>query len=318
MTAQTAARPSNAEAIVQQRQANAVATFKAPRLPYHPAIEERFGIDQASWKALVEAVFPLATSIDSVILALSYCRARKLDPFKRVVYIVPIWSKADGKMIDTVWPGIGELRTTAFRTGLYAGRDDAEFGPEITEKVGNVEVTFPEWCKVTVYRVCGGERRAFAGPKVYWMETYATRSRTDQSPNEMWGKRTRGQLEKCAEAAALRAAFPEELGDELTNEEAPGLLGRGPEDAKDITPRPTRVDFSHEATEAPHDAQTGEVIESGTAEPSPAEVPPMISAATSIQMLMELWAGLPPEITDDEGVQTAYESKRDELAAQAE
>ena len=70
-----------------------VPALPPPRLPYHPAIEERFGVDRAMWKALVEAVFPNATSTDSVILALSYCRARKLDPFKRNVHIVPIWSK---------------------------------------------------------------------------------------------------------------------------------------------------------------------------------------------------------------------------------
>jgi len=235
-------RPSNAEAIILQREANAVATFRPPRLPYHPAIEERFGIDQASWRALVEAIFPLATTVDSVILALSYCRARKLDPFKKPVYIVPIWSKADGKMIDTVWPGIGELRTTAFRTKLYAGRDDAEFGPDVTKKVGNINVTFPEWCKITVYRMCDGERRAFAGPKVYWLETYAPRGRNDVSPNEMWAKRCRGQLEKCAEAAALRAAFPEELGDELTNEEAVGIMSDV--SVSSDTARPTRDQFT--------------------------------------------------------------------------
>jgi hypothetical protein len=30
--------------------------LKPPRLPYHEAVEERFGIDRAGWKALVEAI----------------------------------------------------------------------------------------------------------------------------------------------------------------------------------------------------------------------------------------------------------------------
>lgn len=203
-----------------------LAALAPTRLPYHPAVEERFGIDKASWKALVEAIFPNASSTESVILALSYCRARKLDPFKRNVHIVPIWDKNRKCLVDTIWPGIGELRTTAFRTGEYAGRDRAEFGPTLTQKVGNVELTFPEWCQVTVYRYVKGLRVSFSGPQVYWLETYATARRDDDSPNEMWATRTRGQIEKCAEAAALRAAFPEEIGSDYIGDEAGHVLGR--------------------------------------------------------------------------------------------
>jgi phage recombination protein Bet len=215
MTA-TVEAPEKTEAPARKAQLPAIA---APRLPYHPLIEERFGIDKASWKALVEAVFPNASSLDSVIMVLSYCRARKLDPFKRVVHIVPIWNKDLGRMIDTVWPGIGELRTTAFRTGEYAGRGETKFGPDITQKVGSVELTFPEWAQTTVFRLIKGQRVEFAGPRVYWLETYATVSRKDDSPNDMWRTRPRGQLDKCAEAAALRAAFPEEIGSEYIPEE---------------------------------------------------------------------------------------------------
>ncbi|MCC7334405.1 MAG: phage recombination protein Bet [Pirellulaceae bacterium] len=198
-----------------------------PRLPYHPAIEERFGINKAAWKALVEAIFPNATTTESVILALSYCQARKLDPFKRNVHIVPIWSKDQGAMVDTVWPGIGELRTTAFRTGEYAGRCATEYGPDVTQKVGVVELTFPSWAQVTLVRMIRGEKVEFCGPRAYWLETYATRSRNDKSPNEMWATRPRGQIEKCAEAAALRAAFPEEVGGEFIPEEVQHDLGGG-------------------------------------------------------------------------------------------
>ena len=57
--------------------------------------------------------------------------------------------------------------------------------------------------------------------KVYWEETYATIGKTDV-PNEMWEKRPRGQLDKCVEAAALRKAFPEELGNTYAAEEMEG------------------------------------------------------------------------------------------------
>jgi hypothetical protein len=59
------------------------------------------------------------------------CHRQNLDPFKRPVHIVPMWSSVAGKMIETVWPGISELRTTAFRTGQYAGMPAPDFGPTI-------------------------------------------------------------------------------------------------------------------------------------------------------------------------------------------
>jgi len=199
-----------------------LATFNGPRLPYHPAIEEKFGIDKSGWTALVEAIFPNAQTTESVVLALSYCKARKLDPFKRCIHIVPIWDAQKRCLVDTVWPGIGELRTTAHRTDCYAGRDKTEFGPMIEQKwgIGNEAVTvkFPEWAQVTVYRNVKGQRVAYAGPQVYWLETYG--SHKSGSPNSMWQKRPRGQIDKCAEAAALRAAFPEEVGNDYIDAEA--------------------------------------------------------------------------------------------------
>lgn len=220
-------------------QGTELATFHPPRHPYHPAIQERFGIDKAGWKALTDAVFPSAKTAESIILALSYCKARNLDPFKRNVHIVGIWDNNRKEMVDTVWPGIGELRTTAFRTGAYAGRERTVFGPDVTTTWGSgqnaVEVTHPEWAQVTVYRLIAGQRVAFDGPPVYWLETFSDVK--GGAPNSMWRKRPRGQLDKCAEAAALRAAFPEEIGDEMTEAEA-GVVQAIPQYAEPAAPPP--------------------------------------------------------------------------------
>lgn len=244
MTAQAAEK---IEAPVERGE---VVAFSPPRLPYHPAIQERFGIDKSGWKALVEAVFPSAKSVDSVAMVLSYCKARNLDPFKKPVHIVPMWDSKSGGYIETIWPGIAELRTTAFRTGQYAGCDEAVFGPMIeqtfTGKVKNkgnwedktVQVQFPEWCRITVYRDLNGRVCKFVGPKVGWLESYATIGNSDL-PNEMWQSRPEGQLEKCAEAAALRKAFPEELGNQLSAEEMEGRRIFDPaHTARDVTPKP--------------------------------------------------------------------------------
>lgn len=215
----TETKPATTESVARPRPHEQLPTISPPRLPYHPAIQERFGIDVSQWRALVEAIFPNATSTESVILALSYCRARRLDPFKRNVHIVPIWSKERRCYIDTIWPGIGELRTTAFRTGEYAGRGATVFGDDVKQKVGSLELTYPEWAQVSVFRIVKGQRVEFSGPRVYWIETYANIKRDDDTPNDMWATRPRGQLDKCAEAAALRSAFPEECGGDYIPEE---------------------------------------------------------------------------------------------------
>jgi hypothetical protein len=152
--------------------------LKPPRLPYHEAVEERFGIDRAGWKALVEAIYPNAETADAIIMALSYCRARNLDPFKRPVHIVPMWSSVAGKMIETVWPGISELRTTAFRTGQYAGMSEPDFGPMIERtfkgaagrgkakgEERSLTLKFPEWCRVTITRETQRNRAPFRRPQ---------------------------------------------------------------------------------------------------------------------------------------------------------
>jgi hypothetical protein len=72
-----------------------------------------------------------------------------------------------------------------------------------------ITLTFPEWCEVTVYRLVGGVRCAFTEP-VFWEEAYSRSSSRSELPTDMWAKRPRGQLHKCAKAASLRAAFPEE------------------------------------------------------------------------------------------------------------
>jgi phage recombination protein Bet len=196
------------------------------RPPYPVRAQSAFGISPGDWRALVDAIYPSAKTTEAIELALTYCRARKLDPFKRQCHIVPIWDSKQGREVETVWPGIAELRTTAVRTGQHAGFDEALFGPDETRtfkgEVGKREVektvTFPAWCRITAYRLVDGQRVPFPGPKVWYLETYATMGKSDV-PNEMWETRPRGQLEKCAEAAALRRAFPEEVGSDYIPEE---------------------------------------------------------------------------------------------------
>lgn len=201
------------------------------RMPIPPAVAKEFDIQPADWRVLIEQIFPTAKSVEAVMMALAYCRKRNLDIFKKPVHIVPMWSSAKKAMVETVWPGIAEIRTTATRTKQYAGIDAVEFGPMIertfTGKTGGQnsdtitkKVRYPEWASVVVYRIVAGQKCAYHA-KVFWEETYATMGKSDV-PNDMWAKRSRGQLDKCVEAAALRKAFPEELGNVYAAEEMEG------------------------------------------------------------------------------------------------
>ncbi len=226
-------------------------SFNDLRLPYVDALSD-LGIDNIGWKVLIDTTFPSAKSLEAVVMAITYCRRRNLDVFKKPVHIVPMWSTAKKKYVETIWPAIAELRTTAARTGEYAGCDDAIFGEtkdtdftssfeddsghkkEFTERV-----IFPEWCQFKVYRIVKGARCAFVGPRTYWLEAYARRGRFNDLPTDMWCKRPFGQIEKCAEAAALRRAFPEEIGNEYAAEEMEGqVIIDEPRNAKPLPPSP--------------------------------------------------------------------------------
>lgn len=178
------------------------------------ALTER-SIDTAVWTTLQNSVFPGAKD-ESILLAVDYCKARKLDILKKPCHIVPM-SVTDAKTgnknwRDVIMPGIYEQRITAFRTGQMAGQDEPVFGDTVTFR----GIDAPEWCIVTVYRFINNERCAFSHTE-YFCEACATTK--EGKPNSMWSKRPRGQLAKCAEAGALRKAFPDELGGVITADE---------------------------------------------------------------------------------------------------
>lgn len=159
---------------------------------------------------------------ESIKLAIGYCRAAGLDPIQKPVHLVPMRVKKVGggqndyEWRDVVMPGIGLYRIQASRTSELAGIDEPEFGPDMPMP-GRKDLTVPTWCKVTVYRMIGGTRVPFTACE-YWSENYATAGRDSDAPNAMWLRRPRGQIAKCAEAQALRKAFPE-LGSQPTADE---------------------------------------------------------------------------------------------------
>jgi phage recombination protein Bet len=193
-----------------------------------------------------ELIYTLQTSlyvgakVESVRMVMAYCRAAGLDVMQKPVHIVPMWNTKAGQMIDVVMPGVGLYRTQASRTGEFAGMTEPEFGPMITETISGVQITYPEYARCTVKRALPSGVIAEFSAIEYWIENYAVKGGKEKSnaPNSMWAKRPRGQIAKCAQAQALRIAFPE-LGAAPTADEMEGKTLYQPE--VDITPEAPNI-----------------------------------------------------------------------------
>ncbi len=200
-------------------------TALATKQPELPEAVARRGITEAQWRTLANNLFPGAAT-GSVLMVWDYCAARSLDPMKKPCHIVPMEVKNSAtdryEWRDVVMPGIYEYRITAHRTGDYLGHDDAIYGPE-KETLG---VTAPEWCKFVVYRWNAKAQQKVPFPvTVFFAEVVATRKDRETrvvTANARWTRAPKQMLAKCAEAAALREAFPEEIGSLPTADEMDG------------------------------------------------------------------------------------------------
>lgn len=176
-------------------------------------------------EVLRASVYPRAGA-EALRLVLAYCKAMDVDPLQKPVHLV---AEPDAAYAGEwrLLPGIGLYRTIAARSGC-AGTSEPEFGPDVSGTVGGVATTYPAWCRVSVRRrLPTGEIAEFTA-KEFWRENYAPLGPAAEalgldpaSPNVMWSKRPYGQLAKCAEAQALRKAFPE-IGAQPAAEEMEG------------------------------------------------------------------------------------------------
>jgi phage recombination protein Bet len=173
-------------------------------------------------EVLRSSLYPGAATA-SIELVLAYCTASKLDVMQKPVHIVPMYDNKSKSMRDVIMPGVNLYRVQAMRSGNCAGISEPEFGPETREVLSGQHVTFPEWCRVTVKRLLPSGQVAEFTAREYWMENYAIKGGQEksQAPNAMWTKRPRGQISKCAQAQALRMAFPE-IASQNTAEEMEG------------------------------------------------------------------------------------------------
>lgn len=194
---------------------------------------QSLAMNEAALVTVLENSLYPGASPQSIAMVINYCQAAGLDPMQKPAHIVPMWDSKAQRMRDVIMPGIGLYRTQAARTGQYAGVTEPEYGPDVTEKIGGQEITYPLWCKVVVKRMMpSGQIVEFAAIE-RWKENYAAKGGKEKSiaPNAMWTKRPYAQLYKCTESQALRKAFPEMVGSQPTADE---MEGKALDDASTI------------------------------------------------------------------------------------
>ena len=159
--------------------------------------------DVPEWESkidLIRRTVAAGASPDELELFFHQARHAGLDPLAKQIYFV----KRQGKGVVQV--GIDGLRLIADRTGKYAGSDDAEFS-------GTTERGFPAAAKVVVHKMVAGQRCPF-GATARWDEYFPG----DQQGFQ-WKRMPHAMLSKCAEALALRKAFPADMSGLYVHEE---------------------------------------------------------------------------------------------------
>ncbi|GAA1887630.1 hypothetical protein GCM10009837_06720 [Streptomyces durmitorensis] len=148
---------------------------------------------------------------------LHLCQRTQLDPFSRQIYLIGRKDKRAGRKVFTPQTGIDGYRVVAHRV-IAETRES--FGYEDTlwcDSAGNWRDVWlpdeaPAAAKVTVLR--NGQR--FSAVALY--REYV-QTDFNGNPSRMWKNMGANQIAKCAEALALRKAFPHDLAGVYTAEE---------------------------------------------------------------------------------------------------
>jgi phage recombination protein Bet len=181
---------------------------------------------------------------------LQVCKLKRLDPFTQQVHCVKRWDSDLGRSKMTIQVGIDGFRVIAARTGDLAGITEPEFDSE--------EEKAPSWARVTVFRYGRGDEKIPYTAKARFSEYVQTKK--DGTPNHMWTNKPYIMLGKCAEALALRKAFPDELSGMYSDDEMGQADNEheGQHKAKPPVTQPSRA--SEKKAEAPkEESKPGEV-----------------------------------------------------------
>ena len=158
---------------------------------------------------LIKQTIAIGATDTELQLFLYTCQRTGLDPLAKQIHMVKRWNSKAGREVATIQTGIDGYRLIADRTGKLAGISDPIYGPE--NSAGH-----PTVASVTVYKMVGIIKAEFSASARFTEYVQTTK---DGKPNSMWSKMPYLMLGKCAEALALRKAFPADLSGVYTAEE---------------------------------------------------------------------------------------------------
>jgi|GEM_PF-2641961 len=178
-------------------------------LPTAQPLAQRLGLTPEKLELIRGQLAPQAPD-DVLELYFERCRLTGADPFARMFYAQKRRCRDGDNYVDrwTIETTIDGFRSIAESTTEYDGQDEPLF---VYDKNGALIAA-----KVTVYRK--DMTRPITGVAFYKEYVQCDRNGTVV---QMWQKMPHNQLAKCAEALALRKAFPRRFSGLYTNDEMP-------------------------------------------------------------------------------------------------
>ena len=177
---------------------------------YDPArIAKATGYDTEKVE-LVKDTIARGASDDELMLFLHLAQRSGLDPFSRQIYLIERRQQIDGQWKTTRQPqtGIDGLRLIADRTDRYAPGREPTYTYDATGSLLTATAYVKKWVR--------GEWHEIAATAHY--DEYVGKTGKGDI-TRMWAEKPHIMLAKCAEALALRRAFPAEMSGLYTADE---------------------------------------------------------------------------------------------------